>query len=298
MLLKESSTIKPKKDHKRKPSRLIFYSILINLIFLIFGGLFIYRQGGIYYFINKISPSALSSGFSDINSPTYLSIKDVYENLPSKNKEAIIFAGDSITYYCQWNELFQIPILNRGISNETVEGLQRRVDEILRHHPDQLFIMVGINDLKEGKKAVQVLTDYRRLIEKIRSTSPNTQIFLQSILPVNDVMWHRSWGEYLRAEVVQSIPQVNKGLASIADGKKVIYIDLYSKMVVKPSQPSQLIAFYSKIIAAPDQLNQKFTYDGIHLNAIGYIKWRDVVRPYIKVHEYSQHLSKVAADGG
>jgi lysophospholipase L1-like esterase len=275
MLLKENIPIKLE---RRKPNRIIFYSLFINLILLTFNGLFIYRQGGLYYLLNKISPPAMSSGFNNINSPTYRSIKDMYIGLPGKDA-AIVFAGDSITYYCQWNELLQLPVLNRGISNETTEGMQRRIGEILRHHPKQLFIMVGINDLKEGKKPEQVLADYQLLIKNIKLASPNTQIFLQSILPVNVVMWRSSWGEYLRAEVIRSIPQVNQGLEKLADGKQVIYIDLYSAMAVKPDEST---ALYSKIIAEPDQLNQQYTFDGIHLNAEGYIKWRNIVRPYVK----------------
>jgi lysophospholipase L1-like esterase len=250
--------MKAENQAHKKLQRLLVCSLILNLMYFGLSGLFVYRRGGIPYLISKVAPSSSPTKYIDL--PLYLGRKSTYAKLPSKDAD-VIFTGDSITDFCQWNELLQRPVLNRGIAGDTVEGLRRRIDEVIQHHPRQLFIMIGINDLMSGKTGDEVLTEYRSLIDRIRSSSPRTQIFLQSILPFNAALG----GSPSRLDVVaKHILHVNKVLSSMADGRQIIYIDIYSNMADEANQ-----------------LDKRYTSDGVHLNGDGYIKWRDVVRPYL-----------------
>lgn len=242
---------------------------MLNLMFLALGGVFVYRRGGMTYLRNRMTPSSqlAERRAKSIESPLYLGRKGAYAGLPD-DEDAVIFAGDSITDFCEWHELLERPVLNRGISGDTVEGLRLRIDEVLRHHPRQLFIMVGFNDLIQGRTSDEVLAEYRLLIDRIRTASPRTQILLQSVLPVSSARWIEFAGYDFRPDLVPNTLRVNKALAAMTDGERILYVDLYSEMAVET-----------------DQLDRRYTSDGIHLSGMGYIKWRDVVRPYLATRE-------------
>ncbi len=45
--------------------------------------------------------------------------------------------------------------------------------------------MIGINDLSRNVPDSLILRNYRRIVQQIRSESPRTKLYLQSILPTN-----------------------------------------------------------------------------------------------------------------
>ena len=244
----------------KKIPRLLVCSLILNLTFFMLSSLLIYRRGGVAFLMSKMAPTLLPSPSTKfIGSPSYFGRKDTYAKLPRMDA-AIVFAGDSITDLCAWHELLQRPVLNRGIAGDSVEGLRLRIKEVLRHHPRQLFIMIGINDLLGGKTSDEVWVEYQKLIRQIRATSPQTRLFIQTILPVNAGMWQAVLPPHLAANIIQ----VNKELSRIADGKYIVYVDLYSRM-----------------IAEENQLDKRYTWDGVHLNGTGYTQWRELLRPYL-----------------
>ena len=245
-----------------KLRRFLVSSLILNLMFFGLSGILIYRRGGYSYLMSKAPRShADTKPAKYIDSPEYLGRKDTYAKL-QHNDVDLIFVGDSITDFCDWDELLERPVLNRGIAGDTVEGVRNRVGEILQHNPHQLFVMVGINDLFSGKSSDEVLTEYELLINRIRTSLPSSQVFLQSILPVTTAAWKRNSRSGSWLQLMDKILQVNKALSGKADGKQIIYVDLYSKMV-----------------AEANQLDPRYTSDGVHLNGEGYIKWRDVILP-------------------
>ena len=81
--------------------------------------------------------------------------------------------------------------------------------------------MIGVNDLSQNKSPDYVLTIYSKILLAIKEASPKTQVFVQSILPVNDGFGkfgnHTSKGA--------EIKQVNKQLASLARNFNYSYIE-------------------------------------------------------------------------
>ena len=194
-----------------------------------------------------------------IETNLYLGRKDIYENLPDK-ESPIVFAGDSIIDFCQWSELLGQPAINRGINGDTVEGLQLRINEVLRHKPQKLFISVGVNDLATGKTVKDVKAEYQKLINTIQTNSPQTQIFIHSLSPVSRVSWQNQLPQNLADDIIE----VNNFLPQIADGKKIVFIDTYP-----------LFADNDK------NFKTQYTIDGVHPNGKGYIKWRELLQPHL-----------------
>lgn len=184
----------------------------------------------------------------------------LFESL-SVTPDDILFVGNSITDGAEWFELFDNPkVKNRGISGDTTYGVYDRISTLLKGHPKKIFLMIGINNVPQGESADTIAYGIHKIVEKIKTESPVTKIYLQSILPVNpDLnMFH---GHTSRWEI---IPDINKAIKNIAERENAEYIDLYSHFVNEEGK-----------------MDLKYTNDGLHLLGEGYLLWRDVVKPYI-----------------
>ncbi len=175
----------------------------------------------------------------------------------------IVFLGDSLTQGFDFQKYFpgQL-ILNRGIAGDTLgaepshRGLIKRLDSAVTiPKPQKLFILIGINDIcdalytNEGLMAV-----YDKLLVEIKRQSPDTQIYVQSLLPVR--------GKYER--YLPAIRDYNAKLHELTIKHNVQFIDLFS------------------IFADKDGLlPAEFTKDGVHINDAGYSRWATALRKYI-----------------
>lgn len=180
----------------------------------------------------------------------------LFEDEPIQNG-AIVFVGDSLTHGGQWQSVWRgrtlLPILNRGPVGDRVEGVIARLKEVTRHHPREIFIMIGINDLIFEKRTPdELIRLYMNLLHEVREKSPESQVYLQSLLPV-------------RSEHNGAVSEVNARLSEIADGQKVQYLDIHSRMT-----------------DSNGMLRDDWTFDGVHLRAVAYQTWRDQVWPLVK----------------
>ena len=118
-------------------------------------------------------------------------IKEFKNDPIGSNK--IVFIGNSITYGLRrWdNKLEANNIVNRGISGDFSEGIQKRLNEIIYYKPLAVFILIGINDFfRDSTVSIYVTPSYvtNNIIaaaETIKKGSPKTKIYLQTILPIN-----------------------------------------------------------------------------------------------------------------
>ena len=185
----------------------------------------------------------------------------LFEKLPVSNED-ILFLGNSITNGGEWVELFNDTRLkNRGISGDICQGVYDRLNSIVTGKPAKIFLMIGINDIARGTSPDMIIDQIDQIIQKIQLESPTTIIYLQSILPVNN-----SFGMFEgHTSRWETIKPLNKRLANLANKRKIIYINLYSYFVTPGT----------------DKLNPQYTNDGLHLLGDGYIKWVELVKPYI-----------------
>ncbi len=173
----------------------------------------------------------------------------------AKTKKPIVFFGDSITQWGDWAELLGFrPVLNRGIAGDNSFGLLARVEEVIRHQPEKLFILIGTNDinLNGDKAASYVIANYKKIIEAIRSKTPNTKIFIQSVLPVNNTLINRQYYKGTNEQILA----LNGQLKELARTRQVKYIDVFSHL-----------------LDGQQQLEASYTYDGLHLSGKGYRTW-------------------------
>jgi len=186
----------------------------------------------------------------------YYHKKEHFETLADMDNE-IIFLGNSITDNCEWAELFQNPnIKNRGIGGDDTDGILERLSEVTSSNPSKIFIMIGTNDLAYGKSVDHVVSNYYRIIDSIQKHSPNTKIYIQSVLPVEDAI-HTT---RKNSEIIK----INKQLEKLATEKGAKYIDLFSIFATKDNK-----------------LNLDYSIDGLHINGKGYLVWKKAIQEYV-----------------
>jgi lysophospholipase L1-like esterase len=186
----------------------------------------------------------------------YYHKKEHFEFLPNTKNE-IIFLGNSISDSAEWAELFQNPnIKNRGIGGDDTDGILDRLTEVTESNPYKVFIMIGTNDLAYGKSVEYVIENHKKIVTQIKKNSPKTKIFIQSILPVDEVL-HPTRPN-------ASIKKINKALKEISDNENLIYIDLASEFDDENGK-----------------LDEKYSIDGLHINGLGYQKWMEIIEQHI-----------------
>ena len=136
----------------------------------------------------------------------------LFQSFPNSNKD-IIFLGNSITDQVDWNELLQLPqVRNRGISGDITFGVLERLKEVTEGHPAKIFVLIGINDISRNIPDSIILRNYERIIRRIKSETPHTKIYFQTLLPVNKT-FNKFKNHYGKDE---HIAAVNAGLKALA----------------------------------------------------------------------------------
>lgn len=168
-----------------------------------------------------------------------------------------VFLGNSITAGTNWSALLNLPqAKNRGISGDITFGVLERLDEVIAGQPKKLFVLIGINDVSRNIPDSVILTNYKRLISRVRKGSPKTQIYFSTLLPVNS-SFGKFKNHYGKDEHILWLNEQIKKLAA----KKVTVIDLYPHFT-----------------DAEKHLKAEITKDGLHLLPAGYQIWAEVLR--------------------
>ncbi|MCW3092944.1 MAG: lysophospholipase L1-like esterase [Ferruginibacter sp.] len=184
---------------------------------------------------------------------TYYRQKLSLFNVLRADTGSVIFLGDSITDIAEWGELFKSSkVKNRGVSGDVSLGVLNRLTEVTRHLPAKVFIMIGINDIANNLPDSSIVNNIKAIIQRIQKESPVTKIFVQSILPTNNRFIDFKRHQDKQAHIVA----VNNKLQQLAAQNQLVYIDLYSKMLDGESK-----------------LDTRYTNDGLHLTAAGYMVW-------------------------
>ena len=196
------------------------------------------------------------------HSTFYYQRATLFEALPT-SKSDIIFLGNSITNGGEWAELLRNPhAKNRGISGDTTQGVLDRLSTITKGKPAKIFLLIGTNDLSRGKSVDEVAKNVEKIVERVKRESPATKLYVQSVFPVNP-KFNKFLGHMNRQK---DIAVLNAKIKAVAARHGVKYIDVY-KALVTPST---------------DVMNPEYTNDGLHLLGKGYLKWVEVLKPYLK----------------
>ena len=189
--------------------------------------------------------------------------------------DKIVFLGDSITEGGEdWNNYFGTKnIVNRGISGDTTLGVLARLNEICFYKPISLFLLIGINDIfnsdSPNRKNITPLSVSNNIIaiaEIIYKRSPNTQVYIQTTLPINNRLYKKLTGTFPAHEMPlpDQINQINTILKKNESQNHYTVIDLHDIF-----------------LDSRGLLSKKYTSDGVHLNEEGYHKWSSFIKDYI-----------------
>jgi len=240
---------------------LAFISVTINLLLLCFGIWIVQKKGGLPYLIRQallIKGTHYSAKINSYNSFYYRHRSSQFQILP-RSGSSILFLGDSLTDEGEWIELFEdLRIKNRGISGDTTDGILARLSQVIEHCPEKIFLMIGINDLlNEGKSPLEISQNYRSILANIHRETPATQVFIQSVLPINN----QRYGIFLDNT---QVTELNSYLQELAKEFSFSYIDLFTHLSDRQGQ-----------------LDARYTLDGVHLNGPAYLLWKTAIEKYI-----------------
>ncbi|MBE5882174.1 MAG: hypothetical protein E7289_07720 [Lachnospiraceae bacterium] len=179
---------------------------------------------------------------------SYIQRSTQFDMLPVQDTD-IVFVGDSITARFEWDEYFtDYKVANRGIDSDVTEGVYNRLDTIVSQTPEKIFLMVGINDIRQDIPQETTLSYYEKILDELMEALPDCEIYVQSVLPV-----HTSTG--INNTAVQSL---NTSLKALAAQKGLPYLNIYSSVV-------------------NEENNFTYTVDGVHPTGDGYAIWTEIV---------------------
>ncbi len=166
-------------------------------------------------------------------------------------KSDIVFLGNSITEQAgDWSLQVNNPkARNRGIAGDTTDGVLARLGELIYYKPEQVFILIGINDLfRDDMSSEKVFENILQIVNDIHNGSPETEIFVQSILPTT----------------TQTINEK---------------IQLTNDMLINSevSEPYEIISLHNLFTDDSGLMNMELSVDGVHLNENGYTVWVDKI---------------------
>lgn len=165
----------------------------------------------------------------------------------------LIFIGDSIT--ARWpQEVLEARFgkhrpINLGIGGDWIQNVLWRVQNgaFDKAEPKVVVLLIGTNNRTAGFTPDEIAADIGALLKAIQSKTAKSKILLLGILPR---------GGSIKDEINESIRQTNTKLATLADQKQVIYLDVGDKLV------------------EPDgTISREVMPDKLHVAGPGYTRW-------------------------
>lgn len=180
----------------------------------------------------------------------------------------ILVLGNSLVRHGEWQELLQNgKVKSRGSWHDRAKDLLPLAEIMALYHPAQVLIQPSY-DKKDDKANVvgdlnpdSIVAYTEKCILAFRNKSPETVIYLESLVPVNP-----SYEKYASfAGKGKAIKSVNNKLRKLAKKYKIQFID-----ITTPLSDNE------------GNLRPEFTNDGFSLMGLGYKAWADAVMPYLK----------------
>lgn len=157
-------------------------------------------------------------------------------------------------------------VINAGVGGNTTLNLLERLDEdVLKHKPDLVIVMVGTNDMLNSKKMIsykQYKKNLKKILRRIKRGGAN--IVLMTSPPVDSVYLFQRHKRRLFTEMPNvKLDSIRNIVSRIARKNKWKYLDLYqtfSEMHL-PKHNEDLFFRNEKNSGAKD---------GVHPTALGY----------------------------
>ena len=164
----------------------------------------------------------------------------------------IVMLGNSHTYYANWSELLDTEgIVNRGIVGDITAGYLHRLRYVYDLTPKLCFLEGGVNDLYANYTVKTIAQHFRQILDTLQT---------HRITPVITATFYVSKRWPNAALKNAEIASLNDSLRALCVDRDIIFLDI------------------NPTIAPNGFLDEAKTYDGIHLNSIGYSAWSSAIR--------------------
>lgn len=193
-------------------------------------------------------------------------VNNIYDIKVQPN-DNFIFLGDSITQRYPLNEFYEeLPVVNSGVGGNTTDDILDSMNErVYQYNPTKVFILIGINDLKQEKSVDYIYNNIIKIVNEIKKNRPSTEIYVESIYPINNSENEKINTESIKNRSNNSINKINKKLEKKFKNTNVTYIDINKGLLDNEKK-----------------LKIEYTEDGVHLSPLGYIKVTKLLLPYLK----------------
>ena len=185
---------------------------------------------------------------------------DLFKVLPPA-EGSIVFVGNSITDMAPWVEMFRsdedtpLPIVNRGNSGTYSTEQSDNLESYLINKPKKFFMMIGTNDIATSGgldfQPTQVLAYVKSIVQRVHKRSPETKVYLYSIL--NNNTSNRPAERWLETN------RLVKAFVDETNEDWLNYVDIYDRL--------------SNVASGG-----VWSYDNLHLTAASYQKWTEALR--------------------
>lgn len=183
-----------------------------------------------------------------------------------------VFTGSSLMEMFPINKLLEengddTIIYNRAVGGFVSAELLEALDVcVLELKPARIFMNIGTNDLSDPCISIlQLMECYDKILAKIETELPETEIYLMAYYPVNYEAAAEELKACLRVRTNDKIMQANAEVEKLAGKHGQKYIDINEKL--KDSQ---------------GRLKAEYTLEGLHINEEGYRAVYEDVMAYVK----------------
>ena len=243
--------------HDRPPGR---RSIAIICLSVLCAGLI----GCIMFQTKYVQDQLKEFGLLDSTHENSQTIASWNTYLEKQNIDAdIVFFGDSLTRRYDFQSAFPgKTVVNLGFSGDSILDMTKRVYMLETVRPEKVFLMAGINSLKNEKMIHKYYRQYVELCGMVRAAVPSARLYIQSVLPISPSYDHRFLGG-IRGVNNRFIVRFNTMIHQYADDHGLTYIDLYP--------------VYEKNGA----LNPDYAEDDFHITKDAYHFWTEAIEEYV-----------------
>lgn len=192
--------------------------------------------------------------------------KEVEQKKPIDwKKENIVFLGDSIREIYPINDIFgDLPIVKSGVSGYTTDDILERMDSMVyQYNPTKVFILIGTNDYREDPSLEtnnKIFNNIKKIISNIKRNRKKAEIYLESVYPVNRQMKSGAAEERNNTTIIK----LNDQLKDYCNSHNVTYINTHDELLDNEGN-----------------FAEKYTYDGLHPNSLGYARISNLLLKYI-----------------
>ena len=148
-------------------------------------------------------------------------------------------------------------VLNRGVNGErTDQVLDRLATDAIRHQPDYLVVLAGVNDVYQGYSNASIEANLSELYRQ--AATSGARVLVATILPFN-IMTH---------DQATAIRMLNRWIAARAEVSSLLFCDT-NRVVADRSDPDRLAG----------------SPDGLHPDLSGYRKMGEAIARVIETAE-------------